>query len=328
MFGKKFSRAIVFLGLILFIATLHMSSVGVRATTYPANSMWLDPGAISYNQGNGTIGTMFNVTAWTNINVSSYTWQVKVLFNTTFLQCSAAGYTAGGTSQFFAGHTTIPITANIDNATGYALIGESLLGADSKPAGNGSLAWFEFELIAAPNATFTPLTASFDISSSDDNYVLDLDLNTIPTTNVGATYSSVYDITQPTIADPTQVPLNGSITANQPVTVTTNVTDNAGGSGVANVTLSYSTDNATFTNTTMTLNATTGLWNGTIPGKPAGTTVYYNIVAYDNAGNHAVNFNTGNWSYSVVPEFTSVLAILMLLAMASAVLLMRKKITR
>jgi hypothetical protein len=102
-----------------------------------------------------------------------------------------------------------------------------------------------------------------------------------------------------------------------------------GGSGVANVTLSYSTDNTTFTNTAMALNATTGLWDGTIPGKPAGNTVYYRIIAYDNAGNFAVNSNTGNWSYIViVPEFTSVLTILILLGMASAVLLMRKKITR
>jgi hypothetical protein len=184
-------------------------------------------------------------------------------------------------------------------------------------------------VITAPNATYTPLTASFDISSTDDNYDLDPDLNTIPTTNVGATYSSAYDITPPTIANPTQVPLNGSIIDNQPVRVSTNVTDDVGGSGVANVTLSYSTDNTTFTNTAMALNATTGLWDGTIPGKPAGNTVYYRIIAYDNAGNFAVNSNTGNWSYIViVPEFTSVLTILILLGMASAVLLMRKKITR
>jgi hypothetical protein len=327
MFRKKFSLAIALLGLILFIASLHMSSVSAQVTMQPANSLWLDPAAISYNQGNGTIGTMFNVTAWTNLNVSSFTWQVKLLFNTTYLQCAGAGLSAGSTSQFWAGHATVPGGPTIDNATGIVTIGETLLGADTKAPGNGSLAWFEFKIVVVPNATITPITDSLNISNAVDNYVLDPDLSTINSTNVGATYSSLYDVTTPTIADPTQNPINGSIADMQNVTVSANVTDNAGGSGIWNVTLSYSTDNTTFTNTAMTLNATTGNWTGTLPGYSVGTTVYYKIVAYDNAGNFAVNSNTGNWSY-LVPEFTSVLTILMLLAMASAVLLMRKKIMR
>lgn len=333
MFGKKFSRAIAVLGFIIIIASLHMSSVSVQGAMPPPNAVWIDPGAISYSQYNATVGTLFNVTAWVNMNTTSFNWQVSLLFNATLLQATRAGYTGVSTSQFFAGHGTIPVTPVIDNTTitgGSVLIGESLLGTDTVGAGNGSLMWTEFKIIAAPNSTTTSLTGAFGINNTD-TFVLDTNLAEIPIAKIGATYAFNYisDTTPPTIADPTQVPAKNNVNGSQAVTVSVNVTDNVGGSGVASVTLSYSTNNVTFTNATMTLNTLTGLYDGTIPGYPAGTTVYYLIYASDNAGNAATpNTNTGNWNYPVVPEFTSILMILMLVAMASAVLLMRKKIVR
>jgi hypothetical protein len=333
VFRNKFSFVTAVVGLILIITCLHASSVCAQGTMHNPNSMWIDPEAISFNEYNAAVGTRFNVTAWVNVDNASFNWEVTMLFNTTLLQATRAGLTAGSTSQFYAGHSTFSPGAVIDNATGSVLIGETLLADDSGAPGNGSLAWFEFEIIAAPNSTVTSLTCALDISDTDNNFILWADGATpIPTTNYGATYTFSYitDTTPPTIADPTQVPAIDSVVDGQAVTVSVNVTDNVGGSGVANVILSYSTDNSTFTNVTMTLNAQTGLWDSVIPGKVAGTTVYYNIIAYDSAGNYAVNSNVGNWNYTVIiPEFTSsVLMIVMLAAVTSAVLLMRKKIIR
>lgn len=330
MFVKKFSVAIAIFGLVLFMM-LALNANNVKAQSYPLDSFWIAPSAVNFNNYNGSAGQEFNLTVWAYVETHNFVWQVTMNFNTSLVQAVKAGYTGSTGSQFYAGHTTTPVTAVIDNVGGTVQWGETLLGSDFGNETNASLAWADFEVVSVPNATTTSLAGVFDISDPNNTFFYNDNLDAINTVNNGATYSSVYvpDTIKPTIADPTQVPVNGSIAAGQPVTVSTNVTDNVGGSGVASVTLSYSTDNATFTNTTMTLNATTGLYHGTIPGtiNIIGTTVYYRIIAYDNAGNYAVNFNTGNWSY-YVPEFTSVLTLVMLLAMASAVLLMRKKITR
>jgi hypothetical protein len=333
MFVKKFTGAIAIFGLMLFMI-LALNANNVKAS-YPLDSLWVSPSAVNFNQYNGSAGQEFNLTVWAYMENGTFTWQASVVFNTSLVQAVKAGYTNGTYgSVFFAGHTVVsPGAPTIDNVGGMVQWGETLLDSDFATQTNASLAWVDFKVASVPNATTTSLAGAFDINGTSpaDTFFLDANLNTITTTMYGAAYSSVYvpDTIKPTIANPTQVPVNGSIPAGHSVTVSTNVTDNVGGSGVASVTLSYSADNATFTNTTMTLNATTGLYDGTIPGtiNTIGTTVYYRIIAYDVAGNYAVNFNTGNWSY-YVPEFTSVLTMVMLLAMASAALLMRKKITR
>jgi hypothetical protein len=221
---------------------------------------------------------------------------------------------------------------DIENALGYVLTAETLLGdiaLNYIPASTGSLVTITFNVTAAPGPgqTLSSIMQFSPPGSQQSSIVDDINGNDEPGLTFGTfTYSLIYaSTTPPGIQDPTQVPPMNNVNVSQSVVVSTNVTDNSG-TGLKNVTLSYSTDNVTFTSTAMTLNATTGLWGGTIPGYATGTTVYYNILAYDNAGNHAINSNVGNWNYHVIPEFTSILIIVMLFAMASAVLLMRKKI--
>jgi hypothetical protein len=72
--------------------------------------------------------------------------------------------------------------------------GEVLLGMDSRSAGSGSLCWFEFELKAS--STEEQLV----INHPDDTFALDLDLNTIVTTNYGALAS--WNVSPPTLGLP------------------------------------------------------------------------------------------------------------------------------
>ena len=122
---------------------------------------------------------------------------------------------------------------------------------------------------------------------------------------------------------------SGDVYANQNVTVSVNVTDNPGGSGVKNVTLSYTVNNATWNDVSMSLNATSGLWAGIIPGQINGTLVQYKIRAFDNAGNLAINSNAGAYfSYLVIPEFTPIMLIMLLTIQTAVVIAVRKRFIR
>lgn len=104
-----------------------------------------------------------------------------------------------------------------------------------------------------------------------------------------------------------------------------NVTDSL--SGVGNLILSYNINNSsTWTYITMTLNVTSGLYEGIILGQQADTLVKYKIIAYDNAGNHVVEDNDGQYYvYTVVPEFPSLIILLALMAFLAYFLNVAKK---
>jgi hypothetical protein len=329
--------AVILITAILVAAMLLGIAPMTRASPPPAPAFWVVPDTKAFSTNNASVGTLFNVTVWVSTVVDSFSWQVKLAFNASQLQVpsvSVVKYSGGSQSQWFVSagaNGSIPVVPVIDNVAGTVLFGEVLsTPTDFIPPSSNSLFYVTFNITAAPPMGGN-LTSSINtgIYAPGDTYVLDVNTITEPGFQYGnCTYSFMSVSPPPTILTPTQVPPSNNVPGGQNVTVSANVTDNSG-TGLQNVTLSYSIDNSTFTNVTMTLNATTSLWDGTIPGYPAGTTVYYMIIAYDNLGNSAVNSNTGNWSYPVVPEFgSSALIILMLVAMAGAVLLMRKKIIR
>ena len=127
------------------------------------------------------------------------------------------------------------------------------------------------------------------------------------------------DSTPPTIGAPSRSPLNPL--PNQEVTISVSVAD-AG--GVASVILSYRSGSA-FANVSM---AAAGGSNfvGNIPALPYQAFVEYKIIAYDSAGNFAVNDNQGFfYTYTVIPEFPSLASMAVLLIGALAIALMVKK---
>ena len=149
---------------------------------------------------------------------------------------------------------------------------------------------------------------------------------------ISETYSDTItlDTTAPVMQIPTREPA-GYIQPDQPVEVSVNITDII--SQVKNVTLFYTIDNGTTWEEPipMNFNASTGLYEATIPGQPAGIWVRFKIVAYDNAGNQAVNDNQGNYyAYQVIPEFPStiILPVFMLTTLVATTLLKKKRKTK
>jgi hypothetical protein len=89
----------------------------------------------------------------------------------------------------------------------------------------------------------------------------------------------------------------------------------------------YTNDTVTWNSAAMSLNSTTELWGGTIPGYPMGTNVTYYIQSYDVSGNMA-NTTATEVLYTVIPEFPNVMlpiVVMMAVVLAIAVLITRKK---
>jgi len=136
---------------------------------------------------------------------------------------------------------------------------------------------------------------------------------------------SAVDNTPPNIQTPLQMPIANNVSFRQYVSVLVNVTDFE--SDLREVILSYSIDNGiTWKNITMQLNFTLGLYEGEIPEQPLGTWVRYEIVAYDNANNVAIEDNAGNYyTYPVIPEFTTWAFCYAVLLCTTVVLILMKR---
>ena len=137
------------------------------------------------------------------------------------------------------------------------------------------------------------------------------------------------DVNPPHIGVPAQEPPSDMVMPYENVTVSVNITDTE--SGVKNATLHYNINNtATWIDVVMSYNSTSRLYYAMILGQSEETYVKYKIVAYDNAGNMAVEDNAGQYyTYTVIPEFASatILALFMILTILVAVFA-RKKLSK
>ncbi len=126
-------------------------------------------------------------------------------------------------------------------------------------------------------------TTGLDVAPSADPWAV------IVYTNLQAPIS---DYTPPTIGTPSIAP-NPPSSADT-VTVSVNVTD--AGSGVKNVSITYTTDNWK-TNATVlgAYNITSYIATTQLPAQQYGGHVAYYVVAFDNAGNKAINNNSGSY---------------------------------
>lgn len=323
----------------LAIMTVALAIFGFAAvnTAYavdiqPPISMWIDPPTLNFTTGATHVNDKFNVTAWVNsangtTSQTVFTWQIVLTFDPTLLTCTRTDYTGVGKSQFFDGINTVPVSPII--AAGNVTHGETALAGGK--AGNGSLIWIEFQIMMEPNETTGTLNSelSFSGAPNDDTYLLDYDLNTVPSLSViNATYSyslAPPDTTPPTIDAPSRTP-SGDVPENETVTIAADITDYE--SGLANATVSYTIDNSTWTDAAMTSSGDT--WTGTIPGQLNGTRVWYRITAFDVAGNNATKYESGTtpYHYDVIPEFMTAVLIIMLVGLAGAMVVYRKKLVR
>jgi len=132
------------------------------------------------------------------------------------------------------------------------------------------------------------------------------------------------DTTPPQIGVPSQDPDPSAVEPNQNVTVSVDVVDE--GVGVRDVILSYSIDEGqTWTNTTMK-KISNNTYKGQIPGFEANTHVQYQIIAYDNANNKAIDNNKNEYYvYTVITEFQFSIILIFMTTTLIATIFTKKK---
>ena len=135
------------------------------------------------------------------------------------------------------------------------------------------------------------------------------------------------DKTSPLITSHFRFP-DDNVEPNEPVKVAVNVTDFL--SDVKNCTVSYRiAGESTWINIPMTLNQTTMLYEAFIQIQEPNVEVEYRIIAYDNAGNVALEDNNGQYyTYTVIPEFPSITILLLMLIVLSTIVSVKRKVLR
>ena len=135
------------------------------------------------------------------------------------------------------------------------------------------------------------------------------------------------DKTSPLITSHFRFP-DDNVEPNEIVKVTVNVTDFL--SDVKNCTVSYRiAGESTWINIPMTLNQTTMLYEAFIQIQEPNVEVEYRIIAYDNAGNVALEDNNGQYyTYTVIPEFPSITTLLLMLIVISIIVSVKREVLR
>ena len=187
-------------GMALLVTILLLCSSVIFAGPQPsqphaANAMWVEPSSIVFNTMNASIGTEFNVTVWLNMTEDIFAYQIGLHYNRTQLMCTRAAYTAGNTSDYFRGHTTVSPAPAIDESelgNGSVLAFETVLGYDFiLGPHSGSLVWAEFQVVTIPPSG--NLTSKFDISSEypTRTWVRDPNKKKLPFTPYDANYQFI-----------------------------------------------------------------------------------------------------------------------------------------
>jgi hypothetical protein len=160
----------------------------------PGHAMWVEPSTVNLTGDSATIGYRFNVTVWLNMTQDIYSYSIGLLYNRTQLKCIRAGFTDGGTSEYFTGHYSTALMV-IDTSylhNGSILAYEGCIAQDQiKGPRVGSLVWAEFEVVTAPSSNQS-LTSKFDISTqySNDTWVDNIGLGKIQI----ETFDGAYEI--------------------------------------------------------------------------------------------------------------------------------------
>ena len=131
-----------------------------------ADVMWVMPSRVGLSKELASIGYRFNVTVWLNMTQNIYAYQIALLYNGTQLKCDRAGFTDGGTSEYFTGHySTAMIAIDGGMGNGSLMAFEGCVGSDYVSGPHvASLIWAEFEVLTVPSSNMS-FTSKFDIST-------------------------------------------------------------------------------------------------------------------------------------------------------------------
>jgi len=165
--------------LILICLTLSFSAILNKALAVDGTTLYVDPVTVQ----DVPVGGAFKINVVVGDVQNLFTWQIKLLFNSTVLNCTTAVYPATG--GIFQGKSIIPVTPTIDNSVGFVLYGASLMGADSA-SGSGILCEISFKVLAVGKSDL-----EFSSPYGGDTFLLDVELELIPATIQGGFFANI-----------------------------------------------------------------------------------------------------------------------------------------
>ena len=124
--------------------------------------------------------------------VNLYTWQVKILYTPTVLNCIGASYPS---DHVFAGKSMTPVSPTINNGEGYVIHGASLMGAETPFTGNGTLCQIEFEVLDRGSSDI-----NFSKPYGAKTFLIDVDWIDIPATVIDGYFDNRFAIPEPPVA--------------------------------------------------------------------------------------------------------------------------------
>jgi len=124
--------------------------------------------------GNGCVGQMFNVTVFLSMTENIFSYQVKMHFNSTQLNCTGVAFTAGLTSEYFSGHTAIALTF-INNTEGIILFFESCIATDSIVGTAATLVHITFQILQIPSKTVLDISSEYGTNSTAKTWIYNQD---------------------------------------------------------------------------------------------------------------------------------------------------------
>jgi len=181
--------------------------------------------------------------------------------------------------------------------------------------------WMTYSLDNGPNVAITGNTSLTLSEGSHSIAVCASD----SANNVGSSTRVHFtvDNTPPSITQIAQSPTKENVYSTDKVKVNATVADAL--AGVKQVILNYTTNNVTWVSILMT-NVGGNVFNATIPEFPADTSVNYVVRAEDNVGNVNVSGKMGYvCQYPVIPEFASVIGLLLFMTVTLAVAIVYKR---
>lgn len=140
--------------------------------TYAGVPTLMSPESITVPTETRYVGDVFNVTLKVADLSYFFSWQIKLFFNTTILNCTGVAYPP---VHVFSGHGFIPVDPIIDNVGGSAYTAASLLAEDFvNVTGEGNLINVEFEALALGTSML-----NYSRPYGDDTFLYDENLTLI-----------------------------------------------------------------------------------------------------------------------------------------------------
>jgi len=175
--------------LALMLAIWAFSSITMNANADGEAILSIVPSENTFNYFETAVNSTFAVNATVTDVINLWNWQVRVIFDTTVLNCVDAVIPDDSPFNFEIDSPVI-----IENTQGYVQLGSSRLGTTPGVNGSGVLTTITFKIISAPSTPGETLSSYINYSRpyDEDTYLNDPDMLLIPATLEDATFEYTW----------------------------------------------------------------------------------------------------------------------------------------